>query len=70
MKKPSLRSLLRQIHQSEEGTVSLETILIVGAISLPILIFIISYAWPKIIKPYFTKGLTDLQAGGDAAQGP
>jgi len=67
MKKPSLGSLLRRVHQNEEGAVSLETILIIGAIALPILIFLIKIAWPKI-HDYFNQGLTDLQAGADAAQ--
>ena len=46
MKKPSLASLLRKVHEDEEGTVSLETILIIGAIALPILIFLIKVGWP------------------------
>lgn len=69
MKKPSLWSLLRKVHQNENGAVSLETILIIGAIALPILIFIIKVGWPRI-KEYFNKGLTDLEAGSNAAQGP
>jgi hypothetical protein len=58
---PSLRSLLRQIHEDEEGAVSLETILIVGAIALPILIFLIKVGWPRV-KDYFNQGLDDLEA--------
>ena len=50
MKKPSFWSLLKKVHESEEGSVSLETVLIVGAIALPILIFLIYVAWPKIKK--------------------
>ena len=67
MKNSSLGSLLRKVHQNEEGAVSLETILIIGAIALPILIFLIKIAWPKI-HDYFNTGLTDLQAGADQAQ--
>lgn len=67
MKKPSLWRLLRKVHESEEGAVSLETILIIGAIALPILIFLIKIGWPRI-KEYFNKGLTDLEAGADQAQ--
>ena len=67
MKKPSLWSLLREVHDSEEGAVSLETVLIIGAIALPILIFLIRYGWP-MIKDYFNKGLNDLQSGADAAK--
>ncbi len=67
MKKPSLWGLLRKVHDSEEGAVSIETILIIGAIALPILIFLITIAWPKI-KTYFNTGMTNLQTGSDAAQ--
>ena len=34
MKKPSLWNLLRKVHENEEGAVSLETILVIGAIAL------------------------------------
>ena len=44
---------------------SLETVLIVGAIALPILIFLIKVGWPTV-KSYFNQGMTDLQ--GSAAQ--
>ena len=57
---PSLRSLLKRIHEDEQGAVSLETILIVGAIALPILIFLIKVGWPRI-KQYFNQGLEDLE---------
>lgn len=60
MKSPSLLSLLRRVHNCEDGAVSLETILIVGAIALPILIFLIKVGWPKI-KGYFEQGLADLE---------
>ncbi|MBN1909446.1 MAG: hypothetical protein JW818_06895 [Pirellulales bacterium] len=66
MKKPSLFSLLRRVHRDEQGAVSLETILIIGAIAIPILIFLIMKAWPRI-KDYFNQGMTDLEAGSDAA---
>lgn len=67
MRSPSLLSLLGQVHQDEEGTVSLETILIIGAIALPVLIFLIKFGWPRI-KAYFERGLEDLEEGSrDAA---
>ena len=69
MQTPLLWSLLRKVHEDEEGSVSLETILIVGAVAIPILIFLIKYGWPTI-KQYFQTGLTDLNAAGTAAQGP
>ena len=61
MKKCSLPGLLRKVHEDEEGAVSLETILIIGAIALPILIFLIKVGWPRV-KGYFNQGLTDLEA--------
>jgi Flp pilus assembly pilin Flp len=67
MKQPaSLRTLLKRVHQDERGAVSLETILIIGAIALPILIFMINYAWPRV-KDYFNKGMEDLEEGSDNA---
>jgi hypothetical protein len=67
MKNSSVWSLLKQVHRNERGAVSLETILIIGAIALPILIFLIKVGWPKI-KEYFIKGEADLEAGGNQAQ--
>jgi hypothetical protein len=66
MKKSSLWNLLGKIHEDETGSVSLETILIVGAIALPILIFLLLKAWPTI-KSYFNQNLEDLQNGGTNA---
>ncbi len=62
MPQPSLLSLLRKVHQDEEGTVSLETILIIGAIAIPVLIFLLKFGWPRI-KAYFERGLDDLEEG-------
>ena len=60
MKQNSLTKLLRKIHEDENGSLSLETILIIGAIALPILIFLLVKAWPTI-KTFFNQGLEDLQ---------
>jgi hypothetical protein len=60
MKRFWLADLLRKVHRNEEGTISLETILIIGAIALPILVFLILKAWPRV-KEYFNQGLTDLE---------
>jgi len=64
MKKPLLWKLLRRVHEDDDGAVSLETILVVALIALPILIFLYNYGWPRI-KGYFTEGLDDLDEGMD-----
>ncbi len=66
-KKNSLWNLLEQVHADERGAVSLETLLIVGVIALPILIFLIKVGWPRI-KNYFNTGLTNLENSQQAAQ--
>ncbi len=58
------RRLLKRVHNDERGAVSLETILIIGAIALPILIFVVKYGWPRI-RNYFYKGMTDLESQSD-----
>ena len=61
MRKPrTFRELLDRLHNDENGAVSLETILIIGAIAMPILIFLLKYGWPKI-KNYFNTSLDNLQ---------
>lgn len=65
----SLSQLLRQVHEDERGAVSLETILIIAAIAIPILIFLIRFGWPRI-RDYFLQGLEDLEQGGRDAAGP
>jgi len=59
--------LLKTVHGDEEGSVSLETILIIGAIALPVLIFLIKVGWPKI-KDFFDKGVEELQTDVDSAK--
>jgi Flp pilus assembly pilin Flp len=61
--------LLARIHRDERGGVSIETILIIAAIALPILIFLIKIGWPRV-KGFFDQGMTDLEAGSGAAQQP
>jgi hypothetical protein len=60
----SFRKLVKRVHSDERGAVSLETILIIGAIAIPILIFVIKYGWPRI-RNYFYKGMTDLESQSD-----
>ncbi|MBI3860709.1 MAG: hypothetical protein HY290_02310 [Planctomycetia bacterium] len=60
----AVRRLFKKVHRDERGAVSLETILIIGAIALPILIFVIKYGWPRI-RNYFYKGMGDLENQSD-----
>lgn len=62
--------LLKRIHKDERGAISIETVLIIAAIAIPILIFIIKFGWPRI-KGFFERGMDDLEGGaGGAAGGP
>jgi len=63
----SLWDILRKVDRDEDGSVSLETVLIIGAIALPILIFLIKIGWPRI-KAYFNRGLEELEEGANQAQ--
>ena len=65
MRKPqSFRELWDRLHNDEDGSVSLETILIIGAIAMPILIFLLKYGWPKI-KNYFNTSLQSLESSSN-----
>ncbi len=61
------RSLWRRIHGDERGAVSLETILIIAAIAIPILIFLLKFGWPKI-RDYFNTGMENLENEGSKVQ--
>ena len=64
----SLRRLLQRVHADERGAVSIETIMIIGAVAIPILIFLLKYGWPRI-KNYFNDGMTDLEAERSGVMG-
>ncbi|MEX1096039.1 MAG: hypothetical protein WED34_08315 [Planctomycetales bacterium] len=64
--KATFRSLLQRVHSDERGALSLETILIIGAIALPILIFLLKVAWPRI-QDFFLKGLQDVEGAANSA---
>ena len=63
----SIWRLLRKVHHDERGAVSIETILIIGAIAIPILIFLVKVGWPRV-KDYFNRGMQDLEQGADSAR--
>ncbi len=53
-------NLLKRIHRDDKGAVSIETILIIAAIAIPILIFILKFGWPRI-RDFFNAGLDELE---------
>jgi Flp pilus assembly pilin Flp len=65
-RKHSLARLLGRLHRDERGAVSFETILIIAAIALPILIFLLKVGWPRI-KALWTKGMTDIEGAQNNA---
>jgi hypothetical protein len=60
--------LLKKIHGDEKGGVSIETVLIIAAIALPILIFIIKFGWPRI-KKWFEGEMDVLESGSSSGAG-
>jgi hypothetical protein len=60
----SLKTILRRVHEDEDGQVSLETILVIGLIALPVLIFLYKVGWP-MIKGYFMTGMEELEESRD-----
>ncbi|HUE71734.1 MAG TPA: hypothetical protein VMP01_12680 [Pirellulaceae bacterium] len=66
-RKITLADILRKVHRDERGGVSIETILIIGAIAIPILIFLVKVGWPRV-KDYFNRGMQDLEQGADSAR--
>ncbi len=55
MQKSRWLSLFKRLHEDQRGAVSLETILIIGAIALPCLVFLIKYGWPVIRNMFQTQ---------------
>ena len=58
-KEPSILGLLRQVHEDEDGALSLEAVLLIAVVALPILIVLYKVAWP-MIKGYFFGQLEEL----------
>ncbi len=54
--------LLKKIHRDERGGVSIETVLIIAAIALPILIYLIKVGWPRM-QAFFNQGMQSLEDG-------
>ena len=62
----SIREIFKRLHRDQRGVVSLETVLIIAAVALPVLIIIIKFGWPRI-KAYFDEGMNELERESDDA---
>ena len=60
--------VLKRIHHDERGGVSIETVLIIAAIALPILIFLIKVGWPRL-QTFFNSGMDSLEQGAGTTSG-
>ncbi|MFO0905486.1 MAG: hypothetical protein U0939_20925 [Pirellulales bacterium] len=60
------RTLFQDLHADRRGGVSIETVLIIAAIALPILIFVIKFGWPRV-KNFFNQGMNDLENNAQQA---
>jgi len=58
--------LLRRLHRDERGALTLETILIIAAIALPILIIIVQFVFPGILD-WFKELFETLRGSTDNA---
>lgn len=64
-----VRNLLKRIHNDERGAVSIETVLIVAAVAIPILIFIVNFVMPRL-RESFSDNMDELDLNaGDMATG-
>jgi Flp pilus assembly pilin Flp len=61
--------VLREVHRNERGAVSIETVLILGAIALPVLLFLYKY-WNSNITPWVTKKLDEITSDTTTAPTP
>jgi Flp pilus assembly pilin Flp len=61
-------NFLKRIHRDERGGVSIETVLIIAAIALPILIFLIKVGWPRM-QTFFNSGMDSLEQGAGTTSG-
>ena len=69
LQRPTLWRLLKKVHNDERGAISIETILVLAVIAIPILIFILKFGWPKV-KEIFEEGLEDLEGASDEVTNP
>jgi hypothetical protein len=62
-----LRCRIRAAHSDERGAVTIETILLIGAVAVPILIFLLRFGWPTMRKA-FVDGVSQVHVEADRAQ--
>ncbi len=60
----SFAGLFHRLHRDQNGAVTVETMLIIGAIAIPILIFLLKFGWPRI-RDYFGSGMERLEIEAD-----
>lgn len=63
-----IRDLIQKLHRNERGAITLETVLIIAAVAIPILIFILKWGWPKI-RSFFNEGMDNLQEEAENTSG-
>lgn len=51
--------LFKRLHRDERGSLSIESILIIAAISVPVILFVYKIGWPAI-RDMFEKGMTGI----------
>lgn len=62
-----IRRLARIVRRDEKGALSLEAVLLIGAVAIPILIGFMKWGYPRI-KTYFMDGMNDLEVQTDEVQ--
>ena len=61
-----VQSRLRQFRGDERGAVTVETILLIGAVAIPVLIFLLRFGWPTMRKS-FVDGVSQVHSEADRA---
>jgi len=61
-----LRNWLRGVHAEERGAVTIETIMLIGAVAVPVLIFLLRFGWPTMRKA-FVDGVSQVHVEADRA---
>lgn len=62
------RQMFRRLHADQTGAVSLETVLLIGAVALPVLIFLVKFGWPRV-RDYFSRNMQVLQNESNSVSG-